>query len=54
MSSILLSWLFSPVLTAALSATLFALLRYFVLRSPHAYRRAFLVLPIAVFVTFFM
>ena len=53
-SSIVLSWLFSPLLTGALAAALFALLRALVLRSPHAYRRAFFVLPVFVFITFFM
>ena len=54
MSSIVLSWLFSPLLTGLLSALLFALLRGLVLRSPDAYRRAFFVLPVFVFITFFM
>lgn len=54
MSSIMLSWIFSPLLTAALSAALFALLRGLVLRSQQAYKRAFFVLPFFVFLTFFM
>ncbi|KAI3429392.1 hypothetical protein D9Q98_005487 [Chlorella vulgaris] len=54
MSSIILSWLFSPILTALLSASLFALLRCLVLRSPNAYHRAYYVLPFFVFLTFFM
>jgi sodium-dependent phosphate transporter len=54
MSSIILSWVFSPILSAALSALLFALLRALVLRSPDSYRRAFCVLPLCVFGTFFM
>jgi len=53
-SSILLSWIFSPFLTGLLALVLFTLLRSFVLRSPHAYRRAFYVLPVFVFLTFFM
>lgn len=53
-SSILLSWLFSPLLTAVLALVLFVLLRTLVLRSPAAYRRAFFVLPVFVFATFFM
>ena len=46
--------MFSPILTAVLSLCLFLLLRSLVLRSPRAYRRAYFVLPIFVFVTFFM
>jgi sodium-dependent phosphate transporter len=54
MSSIMLSWVFSPLLSAALSAALFAMLRSLVLRSEHSYKRAFFVLPFFVFLTFFM
>ena len=53
-SSILLSWLFSPLFTGALSLILFVLLRGLVLRSPAAYRRAFFVLPVFVFGTCFL
>ena len=53
-SSILLSWLFSPLFTGALSLVLFVLLRGLVLRSPAAYRRAFFVLPVFVFGTCFL
>lgn len=53
-ASLCLSWVFSPVLGAALAATLFFLLRLFVLRSENAYKRAYCVLPLFVFATFFM
>ncbi|KAL4447592.1 hypothetical protein ABPG75_004811 [Micractinium tetrahymenae] len=53
-SSIALSWVFSPILTGLLSLCLFVALRSLVLRSPHAYRRAYYVLPVFVFLTFFM
>lgn len=53
-SSILLSWLFSPILTCLLALVTFLALRTWVLRSPHAYRRAYYVLPIFVMATFFM
>lgn len=45
-ASLCLSWIFSPVLGAALAAVLFFLLRTFVLRHDNAYKRAFFVLPI--------
>lgn len=53
-SSILLSWVFSPVLTGGLSFLLFGLLRNLVLRSPRAYHRAYYVLPLFVFITTFV
>ncbi|PSC68172.1 Phosphate-repressible phosphate permease isoform A [Micractinium conductrix] len=53
-SSIALSWLFSPLLTGGLALGLFLALRTLVLRSPHAYQRAYYVLPFFVFMTFFM
>lgn len=53
-SSILLSWVFSPVLTGGLSFLLFGLLRTLVLRSPRAYHRAYYVLPLFVFITTFV
>ena len=54
MAAIALSWVFSPLLTGALALLMFLALRTLVLRSPHAYRRAYYVLPIFVFLTFFM
>lgn len=53
-ASLCLSWVFSPVLGALLAAALFFLLRLLVLRRDNAYQRAFFVLPIFVFLTFFM
>lgn len=37
-----------------LSLFLFVVLRTLVLRSPHAYHRAYYVLPVFIFVTFFL
>ncbi len=54
MTSILLSWVFSPLLSGGLSLVLFALLRSAVLRSPRAYHRAYYVLPLFVYATTFV
>ena len=51
---IVLSWFFSPTLTGIASATIFALSRKLVLRSPHAYKRSFFVLPPMAFLTFWV
>ena len=51
---IVLSWFFSPVLTGVASAILFSLSRTLVLRSPHAYKRSFYVLPPMAFLTFWV
>ena len=48
---IILAWFFSPILTAIVSATIYGLSRYFVLRSKHSTQRAMYVLPILVFST---
>ena len=53
-AAIALSWVFSPLLTGVLALAMFLALRTLVLRSPHAYRRAYYVLPVFVFLTFFM
>ncbi|KAI7845415.1 hypothetical protein COHA_000968 [Chlorella ohadii] len=53
-ASLCLSWVFSPVLGALLAAFLFFWLRLLVLRHENAYQRAFYVLPLFVFLTFFM
>ena len=53
-ASLCLSWVFSPLLGGLLAAFLFFFLRLLVLRSPNSYKRAFYVLPIFVFLTFFM
>lgn len=45
------SWVFSPLLTAIASATIFLLCRTFVLRRQNASKKALYVLPIAVFGT---
>ena len=54
MAAIALSWVFSPLLTGVLALAMFLALHTLVLRSPHAYRRAYYVLPVFVFLTFFM
>jgi phosphate/sulfate permease len=51
---IVLSWFFSPILTGVASAILFRLSRTLVLRSPHAYKRSFFVLPPMAFLTFWV
>lgn len=53
MSSIALSWLFSPILAGGFSFILFGLIRTFVLRSADAYRRSVALLPLFTFLTFF-
>lgn len=49
-----LSWVFSPILAALASALLYGTIRTFILRSPQAYRRSLVLLPVLVFVTFFV
>ena len=51
---IVLSWFFSPTLTGIASAIIFSLCRALVLRSPHAYKRSFYVLPPMAFLTFWV
>lgn len=48
---IFFSWVFSPLLTATASATIFLLCRTFVLRRQNASKKALYVLPVAVFGT---
>ena len=48
---IFFSWVFSPLLTATASATIFMLCRTFVLRRQNASKKALYVLPVAVFGT---
>jgi phosphate/sulfate permease len=49
-----LSWLFSPILAAVAAFLLFGIIRTFVLRHENAYKRSLVVLPLFVFVTFFV
>lgn len=49
-----LSWVFSPILAALASALLYGAIRTFILRSQQAYRRSLVLLPVLVFVTFFV
>ena len=51
---IILSLFISPVLTGAVSATLFFTLRTLVLRRSNAAMLSLFVLPLAVFITFFI
>ncbi len=48
---IILSWFFSPILTACASAVIYGLNVFFVLRSEHSTSRSVYVLPILVFST---
>lgn len=54
MSAIALSWLFSPILAAVSAFLLFGAIRTFVLRSDNAYKRSLVLLPVFVFLTFFV
>lgn len=54
MVPIVLTWFFSPILTALTSALFFWVIRFTVLRRPNAAKRAFWVLPPAVILTFFI
>lgn len=51
---IILSWFFSPILTACASALIFFLVRTCVMRRQNARNLVFWVLPIAVFITLFI
>lgn len=50
----MLSWVFAPILAALASALLYGTIRTFILRSENAYRRTLMLLPVLVFVTFFV
>lgn len=50
-TAIVASWFISPVLSGICAATLFLIVRYFVLRRENAFDRAFIVYPILVFLT---
>jgi len=52
--TIFISWIFSPILTAACAAILFAVVRTLVLRRKNAYQLAFWTLPPIVFATTFI
>lgn len=54
MGAIALSWLFSPILAAVSAFLLFGLIRTVVLRKENAYQRSLVLLPVFVFVTFFV
>lgn len=49
-----LSWLFSPILAAVAAFVLFGLIRTFILRSDNAYKRSLVLLPVFVFITFYV
>lgn len=51
---IIMSWFFSPILTAIASASIFATIRFLVLRRKNAFNLAFWVLPPAVAFTTFI
>lgn len=54
MSAIALTWLFSPILAALASFLLFGVIRTFVLRHENCVNRSLVLLPLFVFVTFFV
>lgn len=51
---IVVTWFFAPVATGVASSTLFIINRTIILRSPHSFNRAFMVLPVLVFFTFWI
>ena len=53
-SGILLSWLFSPLLSGIGAAIIFSLLRYFILTSNNSFQRAVRLYPVLIFLTFFI
>ena len=48
---IVIAWFFAPIATGLCSASLFSLIRFFVLRSEEAYERALKLLPLLVVIT---
>lgn len=46
--------MFSPILAAASASLLFLVIRTFILRHDNAYKRSLVLLPVFVFVTFFV
>ena len=52
LSGILLSWLFSPLLSGIAAASIFALLRFFILTSTNSFQRAKKLYPLILFSTF--
>lgn len=54
MSSIILSWVFSPVIAGGFAIILFFFIRLIVLRSQKAYERSLYLLPLFTFGTFFL
>lgn len=53
-ASIVLSWLFSPILSGAFAAALYFIVRIAVLRSVNSYTRSWWMFPILVFLTVFI
>jgi sodium-dependent phosphate transporter len=51
---IVISWVTSPIITAALSAIFYSSIRYFIFNSEHRVLRSIYVLPPVVFATFFI
>jgi phosphate/sulfate permease len=49
-----LSWVFAPLLAALASFLLFGLIRTFILRHENAHQRSMWLLPVFVFITFFV
>ena len=51
---IVISWVSSPLICAAISAAIYSTIRYTIVRSPHSVQRSLYSLPISVFFTFFI
>lgn len=51
---IVISWISSPIVTALMSAGFYSLIKYFIFKSTHGAWRSIHLLPIVVFVTFFI
>ena len=51
---IVISWVSSPLICAAISAAIYLTIRYTIVRSPHSVQRSLYSLPISVFFTFFI
>lgn len=51
---IVISWISSPLITAACSALIYSFIRYFILKSEHGVQRSIYFLPGVVFVAFFV
>jgi solute carrier family 20 (sodium-dependent phosphate transporter) len=53
-SAIVISWVFSPVVSGIIAAIFFLITRTFILRSKNSYSRAYNFLPVLVFICIFV